>query len=1359
MEMPCSRRITRLVNCLILTLTCFYLVSAEAAKTPKNQLPIANAGLDQLAGLGQSVSLNASQSYDPDGTLKKYQWLQIKGAKVKIAGANTPTPTFVTPKALKKSKPVDLVFKLTVTDNRKGRAIDKININVSTQPCTPPQQLQNGACVTPNPAVETTTVQAKLDGLSLASTRYTLMSDDDTQPFSPQTQITALNIDTSTQKLVMLVNEQNQPILMSRNHAGDKAVNIDIASTAEVFLLAQPYFFGVQISDTKALSSRIRQHPQFADLMSALQTKINAGSSCPLSPACNLQASDIADTILETLDIDDLLTQPIANITKSSSAVPMQARLASATAAAQTPFEKVNNRVKVNLDDSGRLTVSNSYLTNYVLRGRGSDGQLGGWKFIGSSDSRLDIDIVDIKKWDGWYPNDIDWKFPEFKYVETEVDLNQLSLPSNDWRNTDLVVQGGSIVDVVSQTLDGKLSWDKDGLFIASLWLMNAADLVEISAEAYSSTTSKYKDKSKLFDKIQPIAKWFEKQEALLADFELYVSYFKLNHELLGLISKQQGVVAGDGSYLGAVLENSHRINESLDVLLKSANSFIKIKDLELNGEKEKISKKLLEKLKIDVNKGKTVSAALTQAAKSFEQYADTDALADKFLELSAEVLVAYEQIHELELAKLKEQKADTSKIKKKKSQLNKLRCGRGILTLGRFIFSIDKDQWENIKTNPGVIIPAFTDIGLAAFSEIATEDNVNSVIGNFVHGGLDKSRKAIKNANKFWTAFEVSKTASNRLIPFIWDAVLAENYLSTSIVNGQLNQFGPMDSKVYILRKSGNTVTTYTSSTLDTSQNLTIQVKPGDELKVMVELARPMLFSEERSPWLTNSNFPPSLIYDTSVNVAGRFFERTVLCAKKTLGNLTYSVHELSSASGDYLVINNECTGDFNDLLLLGRTTIGGGDWYINRNTNFHNTDALINSAVYPSMAALPDYYELGAFSDIASRSVVATDFFPVQMTDNTINIYNTGYNANASFQTITLEHITGECTLPWGGSLQSGVTTPAYQTASVSIGNSCVSELRTCTEGVLSGSYQYPACTVQVDSDGDGMPDDWETDHGLNPAVNDASLDKDGDFVSNLKEYQDNTDPADKNSFLPGSVTCTAPLVLLNGTCFNPMPSVTGKLNDTGITTCSNATSNSLVCPVAGFPGQDAESGRDFTHNDDSDGHAGFSFTKLDSTGSPLPAIASEWDCVKDNVTGLIWEVKTTSGLRSMNNTYSWYETDSSKNGGNAGTQNGGNCTGSACDTTSFVHAVNAQGLCGASDWRIPNVDELLSIIDNGWYNPKIDPTYFPNTPATYAWSSTATAFNSDIAWCVSFFYLDDDRAESKNYNGHVRLVRGGQ
>jgi hypothetical protein len=49
-------------------------------------------------------------------------------------------------------------------------------------------------------------------------------------------------------------------------------------------------------------------------------------------------------------------------------------------------------------------------------------------------------------------------------------------------------------------------------------------------------------------------------------------------------------------------------------------------------------------------------------------------------------------------------------------------------------------------------------------------------------------------------------------------------------------------------------------------------------------------------------------------------------------------------------------------------------------------------------------------------------------------------------------------------------------------------------------------PIC---VDWDADGMPDDWEITHGLNPWVNDADLDSDGDGLTNIEEYERGTDP----------------------------------------------------------------------------------------------------------------------------------------------------------------------------------------------------------------------------------------------------------
>jgi hypothetical protein len=148
---------------------------------------------------------------------------------------------------------------------------------------------------------------------------------------------------------------------------------------------------------------------------------------------------------------------------------------------------------------------------------------------------------------------------------------------------------------------------------------------------------------------------------------------------------------------------------------------------------------------------------------------------------------------------------------------------------------------------------------------------------------------------------------------------------------------------------------------------------------------------------------------------------------------------------------------------------------------------------------------------------------------------------------------------------------------------------------------------------------------------------------------------------------------------------------LNDTGIVSCSNAGANGLACPQTGFAGQDAESGRDLTAVITGAGASrtsAFAFTPL-----------AGGDCIQDNVTGLVWEGKTASaGLRAAANTYTWLNSDSAANGGAAGTVNGGSCSGStACDTQTYAAAVNAAKVCGFSDWRLPTVAELTTLVDS--------------------------------------------------------------
>ncbi len=109
-------------------------------------------------------------------------------------------------------------------------------------------------------------------------------------------------------------------------------------------------------------------------------------------------------------------------------------------------------------------------------------------------------------------------------------------------------------------------------------------------------------------------------------------------------------------------------------------------------------------------------------------------------------------------------------------------------------------------------------------------------------------------------------------------------------------------------------------------------------------------------------------------------------------------------------------------------------------------------------------------------------------------------------------------------------------------------------------------------------------------------------------------------------------------------------------------------------------------------------------------------------------------------------------------------GECTGTITTHTwqealQIPQTLNAAGgYSNNTDWRLPNIKELTSIVERQCYEPAINETFLPTTDDSDYWSSSPYAHLSTHAWIVHFRYGYDD-ISSRSSDNHVRLVRGGQ
>lgn len=117
-------------------------------------------------------------------------------------------------------------------------------------------------------------------------------------------------------------------------------------------------------------------------------------------------------------------------------------------------------------------------------------------------------------------------------------------------------------------------------------------------------------------------------------------------------------------------------------------------------------------------------------------------------------------------------------------------------------------------------------------------------------------------------------------------------------------------------------------------------------------------------------------------------------------------------------------------------------------------------------------------------------------------------------------------------------------------------------------------------------------------------------------------------------------------------------------------------------------------------------------------LPAQAAFTDngdgTVSDTVTGLMWD-QCSWGLSGVN------------------------CATGAASKHTWAQALgvavtaNAANHKGHNDWRLPNKNELESLVDLTRSSPSIDTAAFPNTESNLYWSSTNYAPDPALAWYV--------------------------
>jgi len=95
-----------------------------------NDPPVADAGPDQNVDEETTVTLDGSNSSDPDDGIESYRWKQVAGRSVTFSDPTEERPTFEAP-SFDDSDDQPLVFELIVKDDSGLQSSDSTNVTVS----------------------------------------------------------------------------------------------------------------------------------------------------------------------------------------------------------------------------------------------------------------------------------------------------------------------------------------------------------------------------------------------------------------------------------------------------------------------------------------------------------------------------------------------------------------------------------------------------------------------------------------------------------------------------------------------------------------------------------------------------------------------------------------------------------------------------------------------------------------------------------------------------------------------------------------------------------------------------------------------------------------------------------------------------------------------------------------------------------------------------------------------------------------------------------------------------------------------------------------------------------------------------